>query len=130
MPLDEDMRKLKFTVDAEKYKNSSVEDTQVDTQVYVVDLLSKQLGQYGFNTAREPDDHLAITVEDHPIKIGVNCNLQTEDGHYVCEISAHADEQQPWFQRIETQSVIKQLSQAVEDTLKDDEAFQSFEWKG
>ena len=51
------------------------------------------------------------------------------EGHLVCRINAHADEEQDWFEKIEMQSVIKQLGQAIETTLKNDESFSQFEWK-
>lgn len=70
-----------------------------------------------------------MSVEDHPVAIGVNCSVKDENGLLVCEITAHANEEQDWFSRIETQSVIKQLSQAVENTLKEDQSFSAFEWK-
>nr|ART89878.1 hypothetical protein [uncultured bacterium] len=47
----------------------------------------------------------------------------------MCEISSHPEEEQDWFSRIEMQSVIKQLAQAVENTLKQDKSFAEFEWK-
>ena len=68
-------------------------------------------------------------MENHPIGVGVNCRLN-DDGLLTCQISAHADEEQVWFKKIETQSMIKQLAHAVENTLKKDDAFSGFEWKG
>ncbi len=56
-------------------------------------------------------------------------SAQDGEGHLVCRINAHADEEQDWFEKIEMQSVIKQLGQAIETTLKTDESFSQFEWK-
>jgi hypothetical protein len=129
MPLDEDMRKLQFLVDQAKDKKAHQPESNNGTQKYVTDLLSQQLSQHGFNTQMTTDHELEVSVSDNPISIGVNCNKPDAEGRFVCEISAHADEEQDWFQKIETQSMIKQLAQAVEQTLKDDDSFKSFEWK-
>ena len=95
----------------------------------MTDLLSKQLKNYGFTAEEAAEKKLQVSVEDHPVAIGVNCSVKDENGLLVCEITAHANEEQDWFSRIETQSVIKQLSQAVENTLKEDQSFSEFEWK-
>lgn len=92
-------------------------------------LLSEQLVQYGFNTQNSDAYQLEVSVENNPIALGVQCNNVDEQGFLVCEITANTDEEQAWFRKIETQSVIKQLAQAVEQTLKADESFNSFEWK-
>ena len=125
------MRTLQFTANCE---NHLQQDTQCNachvTQEYVTDLLSKQLSQYGFKAeTTNSEEKLAVSVENHPIGLGVNCHLN-EDGLLTCEISAHADEEQVWFKKIATQSMIKQLANAVENTLKEDQAFSGFEWKG
>ena len=127
------MRKLQFTANCEKHDHDlSSNDCHV-TQEYVTELLSKQLEQYGFKTevtTEHEHEQLAVSVEDHPVALGVNCSVKDAHGLLVCEISASADETQDWFTKIETQSVIKQLAQAVENTLKEDESFSEFEWKG
>ena len=129
MPLDARMRKLQFIADCEKHSHSQ-QDACHATQGYVTQLLSTQLNSYGFNVTPDAhSSHLAVKVEDHPIDLGVNCNVKNENGLLVCEITAHADEEQDWFSKIETQSVIKQLAQAVENTLKDDQSFSEFHWK-
>lgn len=129
MPLDEDMRKLQFLADCEKHTHNAVSNSCQVTQEYVTHLLSAQLEQYGFNAEKDTEKKLAVSVEDHPVAIAVNCSVKDENGLLVCEISAHANEEQDWFSRIETQSVIKQLAQAVENTLKEDDSFSEFEWK-
>ncbi len=129
MPLGDVMRKLQFIADCEKHSDSQVDACQA-TQGYVKNLLTKELVTYGFNISPEQNQQqLAVQVEDHPIGLGVNCDVKNENGLLVCEISAHADEEQDWFAKIETQSVIKQLAQAVENTLKDDQSFSEFHWK-
>lgn len=129
MPLDDGMRKLQFIADCEKHSHTQVDACHA-TQGYVTDLLSKELTNYGFQVSPEANpEQLALQVEDHPIGLGVNCSVKNENGLLVCEISAHVDEAQDWFAKIETQSVIKQLAQAVENTLKEDQSFSDFHWK-
>lgn len=124
------MRKLQFTANCENHENAQREHNNAChvTQEYVTDLLSRQLVEYGFTTNTRTDDNLAVSVENHPIGLGVQCRLN-HDGLLTCEISAHADEEQMWFKKIATQSMIKQLANAVENTLKQDEAFSGFVWK-
>lgn len=129
MPLDEDMRKLQFLANCETHSHPNASNSCHITQAYVTDLLSKQLKNYGFTAEEAAEKKLQVSVEDHPVAIGVNCSVKDENGLLVCEITAHANEEQDWFSRIETQSVIKQLSQAVENTLKEDQSFSEFEWK-
>lgn len=129
MPLDEVMKKLQFIADCQKHSHVKESETCHITQSYVTKLLSNELQQYGFDTKEEAVQTIAVSVEDHPVAIGVNCNVKDQNGLLVCEISAYADEEEDWFSRIETQSVIKQLAQAVEHTLKKDESFSGFEWK-
>lgn len=129
MPLGEVMRKLQFIADCAKHGDSQGDSCQF-TQGYVKNLLTKELVSYGFDVSSQQDQQqLAVQVEDHPVGLGVNCDVKNENGLLVCEISAHADEAQDWFTNIETQSVIKQLAQAVENTLKEDQSFSEFHWK-
>lgn len=122
------MRTLKFTANCENHEHG-VNACHV-TQEYVTDLLSTQLSQYGFKTeTTHSADQLAVSVEENPVALGVSCRLNEEDGSLLCEISAHADEEQVWFKKIATQSVIKQLANAVENTLKEDKTFSGLEWK-
>lgn len=126
------MRTLQFTANCEKHNHDSSSNDCYVTQEYVTELLSKQLEQFGFKTNvsnEQNHEQLAVSVEDHPVALGVNCSVKDENGLLVCEISTSADESQDWFTKIETQSVIKQLAQAVENTLKEDESFSEFEWK-
>lgn len=127
--MDEDMRKLQFLADCQKHSHAKEKESCHVTQSYVTHLLSNQLQAYGFNTKEDEQQKIAVSVEDHPVSIGVNCSVKDQNGLLVCEISAYADEEEDWFSRIETQSVIKQLSQAVEHTLKKDDSFSDFEWK-
>ena len=126
------MRTLQFTANCENHVKNTAHGANAChvTQEYVTDLLAKQLSQYGFKVEMtHSEDKLAVSVENHPIDLAVNCHLNDE-GLLSCKISAHADEEQVWFKKIETQSMIKQLANAVENTLKEDEAFSGFEWKG
>ncbi len=129
------MRTLQFTANCEKHVQSNAENNAqgenacLITQAYVTDLLSSQLTDYGFKAElTNSEENLAVSVENHPIGLGVNCRLN-DDGLLTCQISAHADEEQVWFKKIATQSMIKQLANAVENTLKKDAAFSGFEWK-
>lgn len=123
------MRKLQFTADCKQHDHSK-DNVCHTTQAYVTGLLSTQLGEHGFQIARveSANEQLCIQVENNPIELAVNCSLKNKQGVLVCEISAHANEEQDWFSKIETQSVIKQLSQAVEETLKQDKSLSEFVW--
>ena len=126
------MRTLQFTANCENHVNTQdIEKNACHvTQEYVTDLLSKSLTEYGFKAeTTTSEDHLAVSVENHPVGLGVHCHLN-EDGLLTCQISAHADEEQVWFKKIATQSMIKQLANAVENTLKKDDTFSGFQWKG
>ena len=123
------MRTLEFTADRQSHPHAQHDDCHV-TQQYVTALLSEKLKNYGFETQALPKtETVSVSVADHPIALGVTCRNQDASGVLVCEINAHADEAQDWFTKIETQSVIKQLAQAVESSLKKDDAFSEFEWK-
>ena len=125
------MRTLQFTANCENHVNTQgIEKNACHvTQDYVTDLLSKSLKEYGFKTkTTHSEENIAVSVENHPIGLGVYCRLNDE-GLLTCQISAHADEEQVWFKKIATQSMIKQLANAVENTLKKDDAFSGFEWK-
>ena len=120
------MRKLKFTAQCSEGKANRCQTAQQ----YVTNLLSDKLGQYGFIAEiDEAREKIAINVQDHPVALGVSCETTDITGALLCEINAYADETQDWFQKIETQSVIKQLAQAVEETLKKDTSLKDFEWK-
>ena len=125
------MRTLQFTANCENHVNTQgIEKNACHvTQDYVTDLLSKSLKEYGFKTeATYLEENIAVSVENHPVGLGVHCHLN-DDGVLTCQISAHADEEQVWFKKIATQSMIKQLANAVENTLKKDDTFSGFEWK-
>lgn len=120
------MRKLKFIAQCA----DGAADRCQSAQHYVTTLLRDELGQHGFIAEIDAaEEKIAINVENHPVALGVNCQTKDENGALVCEINAYADETQDWFQKIETQSMIKQLAQAVEETLKKDESLKDFEWK-
>lgn len=124
------MRTLQFTANCENHVKSNTHGNVCHvTQEYVTDLLSKQLTEYGFKVeTTQSKENLAVSVANHPIDLGVNCQLN-DDGLLSCEISAHADEEQAWFKKIETQSMIKQLANAVENALKQNDTFSGFQWK-
>lgn len=122
------MKKLAFTAHCHQDHNN--QDQSPVTQQYVAELLRKNLTQYGFDThAHEQPSELSVTVEDHPVAIGVNCKEQDEQGMLSCEINVKADQEQDWFTKIETQSIVKQLAHAVENSLKSDPSLGVFQWR-
>ena len=125
------MKKLQFTAHFEKYELSQQLHHGHVAQKYIADLLLKKLGQYGFETQNlsESSEQLGVHVEDHSLPLSILCRQQNKDGLLVCEITSHSAEEQDWFSRIEMQSVMKQLAQAIENTLKQDESLSQFEWK-
>ena len=131
MPLDRKMRKLQFTANCEKHNHMSHQSNDCHvTQEYVADLLSKELGQYGFQTLSQSGDQVAVSVDNQSLPLSVTCQCHDAEGHLVCEITSYPDEEQDWLERITEQSLLNQLAQAVENTLKEDESFSGFEWKG
>mgnify|MGYP003586578785 FL=1 len=123
------MRTLEFTADRQTHPHAQHDDCHV-TQQYVTALLSEKLKNYGFETQALPKtETVNVSVADHPIALGVTCRNQNASGVLVCEINAAADESQDWFSKIETQSLIKQLANAVENSLKDDHSLQVLQWK-
>ena len=44
-------------------------------------------------------------------------------------LASYPDEEQDWLDRITEQSLLNQLAQAVEASLKEQESFSEFEWK-
>ena len=125
------MRKLQFTANCEKHNHMSHQSNDCHvTQEYVADLLSKELGQYGFQTLSQSGDQVAVSVDNQSLPLSVTCQSHDVEGHLVCEITSYPDEEQDWLERITEQSLLNQLAQAVENTLKEDESFSGFEWKG
>ena len=129
MRLDAPMRKLQFTANCEKHNHVSQQPNDCHvTQEYVADLLSKELGQYGFQTLSQSGDQVAVSVDNQSLPLSVTCQGHDAEGHLVCEITSYPDEEQDWLDRITEQSLLNQLAQAVENTLKEDESFSEFKW--
>lgn len=124
MPLDRAMRKLQFAADC---KHQAETDGRCAAQKQVADLLVSRLGQYGFKTLPQSGDQVAVSVDNHALPLSITC--QGHDGQLVCEITSYPDEGQDWLERITEQSLLNQLAQAVENTLKEDESFSKFQWK-
>ncbi len=120
------MRKLKFMVNNDNQNNIQAEK---QTQDYVTNLLAHDLAKYGFKTLPQSGAHIAISVEEHTLPLSIRCETRDEQGHLICEISSYPEEEQDWLDRITEQSLLNQLAQAVENTLKEDELFSDFEWK-
>ncbi|MHA3891536.1 hypothetical protein [Acinetobacter sp. GXMZU3951] len=124
------MRKLQFTANCEHHHHAADQQNQCHiTQGYVVDLLAGKLNQYGFQTLSQSGDQVAVSVDEHALPLAITCQGTDQEGHLVCEISSYPAEDQDWLERISERSLLNQLAQAVENSLKEDEAFSGFEWK-
>jgi hypothetical protein len=122
------MKKLQFAANCEHHQ-ANQEDSAV-AQKQVADLLASKLGQYGFEVLPQGDDRVAVSVDNHQLPLSVTCQGHNAEGHLVCEITSYPDEEQDWLERITEQSLLNQLAQAVENSLKEDDAFSQFSWKG
>ncbi len=122
------MRKLQFTASCGHDQAETASCTAAQKQVK--DLLVSKLGDYGFETLPQSDERVAVTVDDHALPLSITCEGHDDEGNLVCEITSYPDEDQDWLDRIAEQSLLNQLAQAVENTLKKDEAFSQFHWKG
>ena len=119
------MRTLQFIAHCETAPHTH-DDMAVSKQV--TQLLAEKLAEYGFETLSQSGEHIAVSVEQHELPLAVSCQHQTEQGHMVCEISSYPAEEQDWLDRITEQSLLNQLAQAVETTLKSQTHFSNFEW--
>lgn len=130
MPLGRAMRKLQFTANCEQHQHVVEANNQCHiTQEYVADLLVGKLNQYGFHTLPQSGDQVAVSVDEHSLPLSITCRGTDQEGYLVCEISSYPAEDQDWLERINERSLLNQLAQAVENSLKEDEAFGGFEWK-
>ena len=120
------MKTLQFTAQCDN--KAELQDCKI-AQNYVADLLARQLNQHGFETLPQSGAQIAVSVEDHPLPLSVSCESRDAEGRLVCEILSYPEEEQDWFDRIESQSLLNQLAQAVGQPLKQDENFTAFEWK-
>lgn len=119
------MRTLQFIAHCETAPHTH-DDMAVSKQV--TQLLAEKLAEYGFETLSQSGEHIAVSVEQHELPLAVSCQHQTEQGHMVCEISSYPAEEQDWLDRITEQSLLNQLAQAVETTLKSQRHFSDFKW--
>ena len=120
------MRKLQFT--AQHGQPHSLNDNAV-VQKQVQQLLVQKLGQLGFETLPQSGDQVAVSVDNHTLPLSITCQGHDNEGNLVCEIASYPDEEQDWVDRIAERSLLNQLAQAVENTLKTDKSFTEFEWK-
>ncbi|MFH7809875.1 hypothetical protein ACE01U_14615 [Acinetobacter sp. BSP-153] len=120
------MRKLQFT--AQHGQPHSLNDNAV-VQKQVQQLLVQKLGQFGFETLPQSGDQVAVSVDNHTLPLSITCQCHDNEGNLVCEIASYPDEEQDWVDRIAERSLLNQLAQAVENTLKTDKSFTEFEWK-
>ena len=121
------MRKLQFTAQSEQ--QHCLNDRDV-VQKQVQELLVQKLGQLGFETLPQSGDQVAVSVDNHTLPLSITCQSHDSEGNLVCEIASYPDEEQDWLDRIAERSLLNQLAQAVETTLKTDKSFTEFEWKG
>jgi len=121
------MKKLQFAANCEHHQSNL--DGSLAAQKQVADLLASKLGQYGFEALPQGDDRIAVSVDNHELPLSVTCQGHNVEGHLVCEITSYPDEDQDWLERIAEQSLLNQLAQAVESTLKEDTSFSAFKWK-
>lgn len=124
--LDVAMRKLKFIANTQSQQQ--LQDSR-ETQEYVAQFLADELGKYGFQTLPQSGGQVAVAVDEHALPLSVSCESRDSEGHFVCEIVSYPDEEQDWLDRITEQSLLNQLAQAVEASLKEQESFSEFEWK-
>ncbi len=120
------MRKLKFKADTQK-SPQALQNSR-ETQEYIARFLATKLGKHGFQTLPQSGGTVAVSVEEYELPLSVSCETQDEDGHCVCEISSYPEEEQDWLERITERSLLNQLAQAVEASLKEQDAFSTFEW--
>lgn len=150
------MKTLEFLVNCNKHHQSTTQQKQIDqtqidpehkttlpcdmqntpqqcqmTEEYVSHLLSQKLQDFGFQVDSDvsAQQRLLVRVEHHPVQLSVHCRKQGVEGQLHCEISAYSDEVQDWFSKIATQSMTKQLAQAVEQSLKSDACFEALQWQ-
>ncbi|WP_180190969.1 MULTISPECIES: hypothetical protein [unclassified Acinetobacter] len=119
------MRKLKFMANTQ---SQQPRDGQ-ETQEYVAHFLAETLGKHGFQTLSQSGAQVAVSVDEHALPLSVSCETRDEQGHLVCEIASYPEEEQDWLDRITERSLLNQLAQAVETSLKEQESFSEFEWK-
>lgn len=119
------MKKLQFSA---HYPAQVASIKNQFAQKQVTTILAQRLSQYGFQTLSQSGDQLAVSVDEHTLPLSVTCD-DTAQGYLVCEITSHPEEEQDWLDRITEQSLLNQLAQAVENTLKEQAHFQDFKWK-
>lgn len=109
------------------------EDTALQqlNQEKVVSLLFKNLNQSGFDLSLPAysTNTFVVALKEKQLPIEVQCQEQA-NGTLVCSIQPHPlEEELDWFDRIEAQSMVKQLASAVENILTEQEQIQNIEWK-
>ncbi|AOA59963.1 hypothetical protein [Acinetobacter larvae] len=124
------MKKLEFSADPQQLTALGSGSASLNTQNYVVDLLSQQLQQQGFVTAREhASDQFEVSLTQPEVSFQINCQPDQASGRMSCQITLLHAEDQDWFDKITGQSVLRQLKYAMENSLKLQSAFSAFEWK-
>lgn len=118
------MRKLQFTA---QYTQGPNQQAALEHQVQT--LLLQKLGDLGFETLPQSGNHLAITVDRYTLPLSIICQSHDGEGSWVCEITSYPEEDQDWIDRIVERSLLNQLAQAVENTLKTDKRLSAFKWE-
>ena len=121
------MKTLQFT--AQCMTPQAVADTRA-AQQQVTRLLTEKLAQYGFEALSQSGGQIAVMVEQHELPLSVSCEAEEGNSqHLVCSITSYPEEEQDWLERITEQSLLNQLAQAVEQSLKEEQHYSQFEWK-
>lgn len=123
------MRTLEFQIACQDQQNGQTQSTEQ----FVVALLFKQLNQQGFDLTLPAyaTNRFTVGLNEKQLPIEVNC-VQSRDAAGVIDCAIRPqphDEELDWFDRIEAQSMIKQLAQAVENILNEQPTIQALTWK-
>ena len=120
------MKTLQFTVQCDP--SNAVEDCRI-AQEQVTHLLTHKLAQHGFEALSQSGGQIAVMVEQYELPLSVSCEMQEGSLQNLrCSITSYPEEEQDWLERITEQSLLNQLAQAVETTLKSEANFHDFQW--
>ena len=122
------MRTLEFQIACQNQQQGN----EQSTEQFVVTLLFKQLNQQGFDLTLPAyaTNRITVGLNEKQLPIEVKCQQSSEEGVLDCAIRPQPnDDELDWFERIEAQSMIKQLAQAVENILNEQPSIQALTWK-
>ena len=90
------MRKLQFT--AQHGQQQDVNESGV-VQKQVQDLLVQKLGQFGFETLPQSGDQVAVSVDNHTLRLSITCQGHDSEGNQVSEMSSYPDKEKDFLDR-------------------------------